>query len=142
MDFSSRSYRYFHHGYALSHPAAACRYKAVLRLCGCIFYPAAGAAATLTLPMTFPAVRPHMQLPTYWDHNPVGWFPFVKAKFWVSGVFDETACFDLAVSSFMEVAIKLAIDLVECVPVGRPSGVLKDRLLCHHQMTPMQKRTN
>ena len=83
--------------------------------------------------------RHFLQLPAYWNHNPEGWFAFIEARFRANQVMDEAARFDIAASNLSEEAVDLVLDLLRDIPVGRPYGVLKDRLLRRHVLTPLQK---
>ena len=83
--------------------------------------------------------RAFLQLPAYWNHNPDGWFSFIEARFRANQIRDEVARFDVAASYLSEEAVNLVLDLLKDVPVGRPYGVLKDRLLRRHVLTPLQK---
>ncbi len=83
--------------------------------------------------------RPNLQLPTYWSHNPVGWFAFIETRFRLHNVMDENARYEYASAHLTEEAVDLVIDLLQTPPVGRPYGVLRQRLLREHQLTPLQK---
>ena len=89
-------------------------------------------------PVQAPA-RNFLQLPAYWNHNPEGWFAFIEARFRANQIGDEVARFDIAASNLSEEAVDLVLDLLKDIPVGRPYGVLKDRLLRRHVLTPLQK---
>ena len=89
-------------------------------------------------PAPVPA-RFDVKIPTYLDHNPDGWFTFIEARFRASGIFDEAVRFDVAASNLTEAAIDLTIDLLKNMPVARPYGILKERLLVEHQPTSFQR---
>ena len=90
-------------------------------------------------PAAVAPARLDIKLPTYWDHNPDGWFSFIEARFRVAGLFDEVNRFDIAAANLTEAAIDLTLDLLKNRPVARPYGVLKERLLHEHQLTPFQR---
>ncbi len=90
-------------------------------------------------PATPPAARYDVKLPTYWDHNPEGWFSFIEARFRVCSLNDEAVMFDVAASNLSEAAVDLSIDLLKTRPAVQPYSALRRRLLTEHQPTPFQR---